>query len=121
MKALISVDMEGMPYIVNPCQLHLKGALYDEGRRIETTKITLTAAEELNKNGFEKVIIADSHGPMINITVDDLPEYMEIIRSYPRPLSMISASKAATLFCCSGTTPSLEPRNPRLTIRTAEE
>jgi D-aminopeptidase len=54
MKALISVDMEGMPYIVNPSQLRLKRALYDGGRRI-ATKITLTSAEELNKNGFEKV------------------------------------------------------------------
>jgi len=89
MKALISVDMEGMPYIVNSSQLRLKGGLYDEGRRI-ATRITLTAAEELNKNGFEKVIIADSHGPMVNIMVDDLPEYVEIIRGYPRPLSMIS-------------------------------
>jgi D-amino peptidase len=89
MKALISVDMEGMPYIVNPNQLRLKGALYDEGRRI-ATRITLIAANELSKNGFEKVIIADSHGPMVNIIVDDLPEYVEIIRGYPRPLSMIS-------------------------------
>jgi D-amino peptidase len=89
MKALISVDMEGMPYIVNPSQLRLKGALYDEGRRI-ATRITLIAANELNKNGFEKVIIADSHGPMVNILVDDLPEYVDIIRGYPRPISMIS-------------------------------
>jgi D-amino peptidase len=89
MKALISVDMEGMPYIVNPNQLRLKGALYDEGRRI-ATRITSIAASELNKNGFEKVIIADSHGSMVNIIVDDLPEYVEIIRGYPRLLSMIS-------------------------------
>jgi len=91
MKALISVDMEGMPYIVNPNQLRLRGSrsLYDEGRRI-ATRITLIAANELSKNGFEKVIIADSHGPMVNITVDNLPEYVEIIRGYPRPLSMIS-------------------------------
>jgi len=89
MKALISVDMEGMPYVVNPGQLRLKGALYDEGRRI-ATRIALTVANELNNNGFEKVIIADSHGPMVNIIVDDLPDYVDIIRGYPRPLSMIS-------------------------------
>jgi D-amino peptidase len=89
MKAFISVDLEGMPYIVIPGQLNLKGPLYDEARRI-ATKITLIAADELNKNGFEKIIIADSHGPMVNLLIDDLPEYVEIVRGFPRPLSMVS-------------------------------
>jgi D-amino peptidase len=89
MKAFISVDMEGMPYVVIPGQLNLKGALYDEARRI-ATRITLVVADELSKNGFDDVVIADSHGPMVNLLVDDLPEYVEIVRGYPRPLSMIS-------------------------------
>jgi D-amino peptidase len=89
MKALISVDMEGMPYIVIPGQLGLKGTLYAEARKI-ATKVTLTVAEELNKNGFDQVIITDSHGPMVNLHVDDLPEYVDIIRGYPRPLSMMA-------------------------------
>jgi len=89
MKALISVDMEGMPYIVIPGHLNLKGSLYAEARRI-ATNVTLTVAEELNKNGFDHVVIADSHGPMVNLLVDDLPEYVEIIRGYPRPLSMMA-------------------------------
>ncbi|PIU58717.1 peptide transporter, partial [Candidatus Bathyarchaeota archaeon CG07_land_8_20_14_0_80_47_9] len=32
MKAFISVDMEGMPYVVIPGHLNLKGALYEEAR-----------------------------------------------------------------------------------------
>jgi len=89
MKALISVDMEGMPYIVSRGHLNLKAPLYDEGRRI-TTKVTLIVAEELHKNSFDEVIVADSHGPMTNLYIDDLPEYVEIIRGFPRPLSMVS-------------------------------
>jgi D-amino peptidase len=89
MKAFISVDLEGMPYIVIPGHLNLKGSLYDEARRI-ATKITLIATDELNKNGFDKIVVADSHGPMINILIDDLPECVEIVRGYPRPLSMVS-------------------------------
>ena len=89
MKALISVDMEGMPYIVIPGHLGLKGSLYAEARKI-ATKITLTVAEELNDNGFDQVVIADSHGPMVNILVEDLPEYVEIVRGYPRPMSMMA-------------------------------
>jgi D-amino peptidase len=89
MKAFISVDMEGMPYIVVPGHLNLKGSLYEEARKI-ATRVTLTVTEELNKNGFEKVVIADSHGPMVNIMIDDLPEYVEIVRGYPRPTSMVA-------------------------------
>jgi D-amino peptidase len=89
MKAFVSVDLEGMPYIVIPGHLNLKGPLYEEARRI-ATKIALITADELNKNDFDKVIIADSHGPMVNLLIDDLPECVEIVRGFPRPLSMVS-------------------------------
>jgi D-amino peptidase len=92
MKAFISVDMEGMPYVVIPGHLNLKGTLYEEARKT-ATKITLTVAEELHKNGFETVVVADSHGPMVNLHVEDLPEYVEIIRGFPRPLSMIAGAE----------------------------
>lgn len=99
MKAFISVDLEGMPYIVAPSQLNIKRALYEEARKI-ATKITLIVADELHKNGFESVVIADSHGPMVNIHVEDLPEYVEIIRGFPRPLSMVAGVEgcAAAVF-----------------------
>lgn len=99
MKGFISVDLEGMPYIVIPGHLNLKGPLYNEARRI-ATKITLIAADELNKNGFDHVVIADSHGPMVNLLVDDLPEYVDIVRGFPRPLSMVSGAEGsqAALF-----------------------
>ncbi len=89
LKAFISVDLEGMPYIVTPSQLGLKGTLYEEARKI-ATKVTLIVADELHKNGFEEVVVADSHGPMVNLHVEDLPEYMEIVRGFPRPLSMVA-------------------------------
>jgi D-amino peptidase len=92
MKAFISVDLEGMPHVVIPGHLGLKGSLYSEARKI-ATKVTLIVAEELNKNGFEEIVIADSHGPMVNLLVDDLPEYVEIIRGYPRPVCMVSGAE----------------------------
>jgi D-amino peptidase len=88
-KAFISVDLEGMPYIVTPSHLGLKGTLYEEARKI-ATKVTLIVADELYKNGFEEIVVADSHGPMVNLHVEELPEYMEIIRGFPRPLSMVA-------------------------------
>jgi len=92
MKAFISVDLEGMPHIVVPAHLNLKGKLYDEARNI-ATEVTLAVADELHKNGFNDIVVADSHGPMINLKVDDLPEYVEIVRGFPRPLSMVSEAK----------------------------
>ncbi|MFX1285880.1 MAG: M55 family metallopeptidase [Promethearchaeota archaeon] len=89
LKAFISIDLEGLPFIVIPGHLSLKGTLYSEARKI-ATKVVLIVADELNRTGFDKVIIADSHGPMVNIKVDDLPEYVEIVRGIPRPVSMVS-------------------------------
>ncbi len=99
MKAFISADLEGMPYIVTPSHLNLKGALYEEARKI-ATKVALIVADELHKNGFDEILIADSHGPMVNIHVEDLPEYVEIIRGFPRPLSMVAGVEgcAAAVF-----------------------
>jgi len=89
MKAFISIDLEGLPYVVIPGHLNLKGSLYQEAREI-ATKIALTVAKELKNHGFEKVVLADSHGPMVNVIVDNLPEYVEIVRGNPRPTSMVN-------------------------------
>ena len=92
MKAFISVDLEGLPFVVIPAHLNLKGSLYDEARKI-ATQVSLIVADELNKNGFDRVVIADSHGPMVNLMVDDLPEYVEIVRGVLRPGSMVSGAE----------------------------
>ena len=89
MKAFISIDLEGLPFIVIPGHLSLKGSLYSEARDI-ATKVALIVTDELNKNGFDEIIIADSHGPMVNLKVDELPEYVEIVRGIPRPVSMVA-------------------------------
>lgn len=89
MKAFISVDLEGLPYIVIPGQLKLKGSHYEEARKI-ATEITLRTINELFKNGFSKVVVADSHGPMVNLHPELLPERVEIIQGNPRAVSMVS-------------------------------
>ncbi|MFX0124131.1 MAG: M55 family metallopeptidase [Candidatus Hodarchaeota archaeon] len=89
MRAFISIDLEGLPFIVIPGHLSLKGTLYSEAREI-ATKTALIVADELNKNGFNEILIADSHGPMVNLKVDELPEYVEIVRGNPRPVSMVA-------------------------------
>lgn len=99
MKAFVSVDMEGMPYVVIPGHLTLKGTLYSEARQI-ATKVTLIVAEELHSNGVDEIVVADSHGPMVNLLTDNLPDYVELIRGYPRPTCMTSGVEGcdAALF-----------------------
>ncbi|EHR77745.1 peptide transporter [Thermococcus litoralis DSM 5473] len=92
MRAFISVDLEGMPFIVSPQHLVEKGALYNEARKI-ATEITLTAADALHREGFEEVIVADSHGPMVNLIPEELPEYVYLVRGYPRPMAMVAGAE----------------------------
>jgi D-amino peptidase len=94
MKAFISLDLEGLPHIVTPGHLSLKGSLYSEARKI-ATQVALVTAETLHNNGFKEILIADSHGPMVNIHVDELPSYVEIIRGFPRPTSMVAGIKGS--------------------------
>lgn len=99
MRAFISVDLEGLPYIVSREHLFVKGALYNEARRIATEIVKVTA-EALHRNGFDEVVVADSHGPMVNVIPGEMPEYVELVRGFPRPLSMVAFAKGcdAALF-----------------------
>jgi D-amino peptidase len=94
MRAYVSVDLEGMPFIASVEHLYTRGPLYSEARKI-MTKVTLWVAEALHREGFDEVFIADSHGPMVNIEVENLPDYVYIIRGYPRPTSMVVGIEGA--------------------------
>jgi len=88
MRAYISVDLEGMPFIVSVEHLSVGKALYEEARKI-ATELVLTVAKTLKNEGFDEIVVADSHGPMVNVKIENLPEYVELIRGFPRPTSMI--------------------------------
>ncbi|ADV65589.1 M55 family metallopeptidase [Desulfurococcus mucosus] len=94
MRLFMSIDMEGMPFIASGEHLYIKGALFSEARRI-ATRITLWTAEAFHQRGFNEVVIADSHGPMVNLDVESLPEYVTLIRGFPRPLSMVTGVEKA--------------------------
>jgi len=94
MKAFISLDLEGLPYIVSREHLFVKGALYSEARRVATEVVKVTV-EALHENGFDEIVVADSHGPMVNILPEEMPEYVELVRGFPRPLSMVAFAKGS--------------------------
>ncbi len=70
--------------------------LYGEARKIatEVVKITATTLHEL---GFEEVVVADSHGPMVNIIPpEEMPSFVKLVRGFPRPpLSMVVGGKGS--------------------------
>lgn len=91
----ISVDAEGMPYASSRLMMSPKDPLYKELREIMTT-VTLWTAEEFNKLGFSRVVVADSHGQMVNIDPLRLPGYVDLVRGFPRSLMMITGSEGAS-------------------------
>lgn len=96
MKAFISVDMEGLPHIVSPEHMSPGKKLYDEARSI-MTECTLVMADQLHKSGVDRVIVADSHGPKVNLIPEKMPNYVSVVRGNPRSISMVAGGKDADM------------------------
>ena len=92
MKGFISVDLEGLPFIVSREHLDPGGKLFDEARGI-ATELVLCVCESFKQCGVDSMLIADSHGSMVNIIPEKIPVYTELIRGYPRATSMISGAE----------------------------
>ena len=94
MKAFISIDIEGIPYIVSRHHTSLNGELYSEARQIMTDCLVVVL-DSLFKLGFESAVVADSHGPMVNILPERLPDHVALVRGYPRAMSMVAGAKGS--------------------------
>ena len=88
MKVLVSVDAEGLPGIYQFTQIVPKYSAFAELRKV-MTEVAKAVAEVLQSEGFTEVWIADSHGHMGTIIYEDLPDYVRLVRGFPRPLSMV--------------------------------
>jgi len=109
MKVLVSIDAEGLPGIYSFTQVVPKYSAFAELRKI-MTEVAKVTAEVLKSEGFTEVWVADSHGHMGTVVYDEMPDYVRLVRGFPRPLSMvpcISEGFSATLFLgyhsCAGT------------------
>jgi len=92
MKAFISIDIEGIPHVVSKQHTRLDGRLYAEARQL-MTECLLVVLESLSKLGVESSVVADSHGPMVNILPEKLPDHTELVRGSPRTFSMVAGAK----------------------------
>jgi D-amino peptidase len=100
-KAFVSVDLEGLPHVVSRQHLLPGRPLWDEARRI-ATDVVVKVCEVLRNSGFVEVVVADSHGDMINLEAREFPEYVTLVRGYPRPTSMIAGAEGSDVALMIG-------------------
>ncbi len=100
-RAFISVDVEGMPHVVSRLHLAPGRSLWEEARVI-ATKTVVKVCDVLRSSGFTEVVVADSHGDMVNVKVEELPDYVTVVRGYPRPTSMITGAEGSDVALMIG-------------------
>ncbi len=88
MKVYISADMEGVAGVVNREQLVPQGFEFDQFREFMTAE-TNAAIEGAREAGATEFVVSDSHGTGLNLLMDALPQDIQLVRSWPRPLGMM--------------------------------
>jgi len=61
---------------------------YAMGRKWMTAEVNAACGAALEA-GIEQIVIADSHGGGNNLLIDELPDCVEVVRSWPRELMMM--------------------------------
>ncbi|MGI9203764.1 MAG: M55 family metallopeptidase [Woeseiaceae bacterium] len=89
LKIYISADMEGVVGAVSGDQLSPGGFEYERFRAFMTAEVN-AAIDAARAAGATEFVISDSHGNGQNLLIDDLPDDVTIIRSWPRELSMMA-------------------------------
>ncbi len=90
----ISADMEGLAGAVTGDQLGPSGFEYGSYRRIMTGEV-LAAIEGARRAGAGEIVVSDSHGNGENLLLEELPDDVIVIRSWPRPLMMMEGIDAS--------------------------
>jgi len=89
LKIYISADMEGVVGSVTDEQLGPGGFEYQRFREFMTAEVNATI-DAARAAGATEFVISDSHGNGQNLLIDQLPDDVTIIRSWPRELSMMA-------------------------------
>jgi D-amino peptidase len=100
LKIFISVDMEGIAGVVTNDQLGPEGFEYERFREFMTAE-ALAAVNAARETGATEILVGDSHGNGQNLLIERFPPDVRIVRSWPRPLSMmegIDATFDAVIF-----------------------
>ena len=93
MRFYVSADIEGIPGVVSREHLRPGGYEYEQARNWMTSAV-VAAAEAARDSGATELVVSDSHGTGLNIHADQLPDYVRLVRSWPRPLGMMQGIEA---------------------------
>lgn len=99
-KVYISVDMEGVAGVVTADQLLPTGFEYERFRTFMTAE-AVAAIQGARDAGATAIVVSDSHGNGENLLIEQLPTNVTLVRSWPRPLTMmegIDSLFAAAVF-----------------------
>jgi len=100
LKVYISVDMEGIAGVVTGDQLGPTGFEYGRAREFMTAE-ALAAIAGARDAGATEIVVSDSHGNGESLLIDQFPDDVRIVRSWPRPLMLmegIDSTFAAAIF-----------------------
>ncbi len=89
LKVYISADMEGVAGAVTGEQLGPSGFEYERFRRFMTEEVN-AAIRGARSAGATDILVSDSHGNGQNLLLEELPEDITVVRSWPRRLAMMS-------------------------------
>lgn len=84
----ISADIEGVAGVVTIEQLMPSGFEYQRACEWMTAEV-VAACEAAFEHGVDEIVISDSHGNGQNLLLDKLPDNVQVVRSWPRPLGMM--------------------------------
>ncbi|MFD5204671.1 M55 family metallopeptidase [Streptomyces sp. NPDC058375] len=96
MKALISVDMEGISGIVHSFETNPERYDYQRGRELMTAEANAVIAGVLDAEPTADVLVADSHGTFRNLLPEQLDRRARLVRGKPRALNMLAGLDAET-------------------------
>jgi D-amino peptidase len=88
MRLYISADMEGIVGVVTRDHLSPDGFEYQRARGWYSDTIA-AACEAAHDAGCSEIVVSDSHGNGESLIIERLPDYVQLIRSWPRPLLMM--------------------------------
>jgi D-amino peptidase len=88
LRIYISADMEGVAGVTGPDQLRPDGFEYKEFRKVFTAEV-VAAINGAREAGATHIVVSDSHGNGLNLVPELLPQNIELVRAWPRPLGMM--------------------------------
>ena len=94
LKIYISADMEGLTGVVTDEQLGPEGFEYGRFRQIMTDEVNVVI-EAAREAGATEFLVSDSHGNGQNLLIEQLPDDVQIVRSWPRELRILPGIDAS--------------------------